>query len=374
VLVVHERQGVRHPLIWDPVAQTATELKLELPGEVYGGWYPDGTALLLTHDHRGRDELYRYGIRDQQLTRLPTDPGTIFDAAVRPDGELWTWWTNAESPPAVRSNGRLVLQAPGDPAPRGVPYQDGTAGDVHFFYAEPRSGIRPHPTIFVIHGGPEAHDSDRFSPRVQAWVDHGFAVVMVNYRGSDGYGRAWRDALVGNPGLTELEDVAKVHDWMTDQGITDQRRTILSGASWGGYLTLLGIGTQPQRWPLAIADVPVGDYVAAYEDEMEPLKAMDRALVGGTPEQVPETYRRVSPITYVEQVQAPLLILAGENDPRCPIRQIDNYLARLRALGKPHEVYRFNAGHGSLRVDEQIKQVEMEIAFAARNLGTPLPL
>jgi dipeptidyl aminopeptidase/acylaminoacyl peptidase len=100
---------------------------------------------------------------------------------------------------------------------------------------------------------------------------------------------------------------------------------------------------------------------------------MDRALVGGTPEEVPETYRRVSPITYVEHVQAPVLILAGENDPRCPIRQIDNYLARLGALGKPHEVYRFNAGHGSLRVDEQIKQVDMEIAFASRYLRTLSP-
>ena len=120
--------------------------------------------------------------------------------------------------------------------------------------------------------------------------------------------------------------------------------------------------------------MPVADYVAAYEDEMEPLQAFDRSLFGGDPKEVPEVYRRTSPMTYVDQVRVPVLILAGANDPRCPIRQIENFLARLRELGKAHEVYRFDAGHGSLRVEETIRQVELELAFAARHLGTPAPL
>ena len=67
------------------------------------------------------------------------------------------------------------------------------------------------------------------------------------------------------------------------------------------------------------------------------------------------------------------MILAGENDPRCPIRQVDNYLARLQDLGKPHAVYRYDAGHGSLVVDETIRQLEAMLAFAASHLGTPPP-
>ena len=65
---------------------------------------------------------------------------------------------------------------------------------------------------------------------------------MVNYRGSTGYGRAWRDALTGNPGLTELADIAAVHERVVAEGIADPDRMVLSGASWGGYLTLLGLG------------------------------------------------------------------------------------------------------------------------------------
>ena len=128
------------------------------------------------------------------------------------------------------------------------------------------------------------------------------------------------------------------------------------------------------RWATGIAGVPVADFVAAFEDEMEPLKNYDRALFGASPDEDPELYRLRSPITYVENVRVPLMILAGENDPRCPIRQIDNYVARLSDLGREPEVLRFDAGHGSLRTDEKIRQTEAQLDFLARRLGTTPPL
>jgi len=165
-----------------------------------------------------------------------------------------------------------------------------------------------------------------------------------------------------------------VHDRVVAEGIADPERMVLSGASWGGYLTLLGLGTQPDRWTLGVAGVPVADYIAAFEDEMDPLKAYDRALFGASPEEDPELYRVRSPITYIDEVRVPVMVLAGENDPRCPIRQIDNYLGRLSELGKPHEVLRYDAGHGSLRTEERIRQMKAEVAFVSRNLGTQAPL
>jgi dipeptidyl aminopeptidase/acylaminoacyl peptidase len=154
-------------------------------------------------------------------------------------------------------------------------------------------------------------------------------------------------------------------------GLADPDRLVLTGGSWGGYLTLLGLGTQPDAWTVGVAAVPVADYVTAYHDEMEALKALDRTLLGGTPEEQPERWRDSSPITYVDQVRAPVHISAGMNDPRCPIRQIENYVARLTARGAEHEVYRYDAGHGSLVVEERIKQVAMEIRFALRHLPAP---
>jgi dipeptidyl aminopeptidase/acylaminoacyl peptidase len=118
-----------------------------------------------------------------------------------------------------------------------------------------------------------------------------------------------------------------------------------------------------------LAGVPVADYLAAYADEMEQLRAFDRALFGGSPEQRPEVYRESSPLTYVDAVAAPVLLLAGENDPRCPIRQIDNYLDALAARGATYEVSRFDAGHGSLVVEETMRHAATEVAFARRACG-----
>ena len=155
--------------------------------------------------------------------------------------------------------------------------------------------------------------------------------------------------------------------------MADPSRLVLGGRSWGGYLTLLGLGRQPEAWSLGIAEVPVADYVAAYEDEMEPLRAMDRALFGGTPAERPEFYAERSPITYADRLRVPVLVLAGRNDARCPIRQIERYLARLDGLGRPYERYGFDAGHSSQVVEELIRQVELELDFAHRHLGTPPP-
>ena len=371
LIVVHERTGTARPMLWDIRSDSEIELALDLPGELTADWYPDARALLVSHDHRGRTELYRYDLADQRLERLPTEAGTITAARVRPDAAVWYLLDRSAAPAAVRAvAGDVVLRPAGAPAPAGVAYRDADVEGIHVFVAEPPAP-GPHPTYFFIHGGPEAHDRDAFSPTVQAWVDHGFAVVMVNYRGSSGYGKRWRDAIVGRPGLTELEDIAAVHDWAMRTGLADPNRCVFGGGSWGGYLTLLALGTQPGRWALGIAIVPIGDYVAAFEDEMEPLKRYDAALFGGTPEEVPESYRRANPITYIEQVRAPVFLLVGQNDPRCPSRSVDIYVERLKALGKPYEEYRYDAGHGSLVIDEAVRQVALEIDFVAKRLGTP---
>ena len=320
---MHERDDLSRPMIWWPRSGATRPFQLDLRGDVDASWYPDGRALLIAHEHAGRSQLFRLEIDSEELVEIPTASGTIAAAAARPDGEIWYQWSDAATSPEIRfvaadgRDGGVLLRPAGDESPAGVRYHDLWVGNVHAFVAEP-AGPRPHPTIFAIHGGPEAHDRDTFSPPVQAWVDHGLAVVQVNYRGSTGYGRAWRDALTGNPGLTELEDILAVWQRVVDEGIADPERIVLHGHSWGGYLTLLGLGLQPHLWALGVAGVPVADYIAAFEDEMDPLKAYDRALFGATPDEDPQVYTDRSPITFADNVSARIMILAGENDPRCP--------------------------------------------------------
>lgn len=374
LLVAHERRGKEELLIWDVAADTETVLDIDLPGEITAGWYADGSALLVVHTYRARNTLHRLDLTDGKLSTVDSAPGTIGSAGVRDDGTVEYSWSSAAEPTQVRavdSDGedRVLLTPPGPIAPTARPvtdvFVDTPNGQVHALLAKPADApAGPLPTVFSIHGGPHASDEDRFSAYRAVWLDAGFAVVEVNYRGSTGYGSAWRDAIEGRPGLTELEDIAAVHDWAVSEGVADPAKVVVKGASWGGYLTLLALGTQPGRWAAGVAVVPVADYVAAYEDEMEPLRDFDRALFGGSPEELPELYRECSPLTYVGDVTAPVLVVAGENDPRCPIRQIENYLAALRERGAEHSVYRFDAGHGSLVVAETMKQTAVAVAYA----------
>lgn len=375
LLVLHERYGRWAPLVWEPVSGEQWEIGLDLPGEVGAGWYPDGSGLLIRHSHQARSELYRYNLHTGQLEPVPTDRGTIRSAGVRPDGSVEYLYSAHSTPPQLRSTtGATVLAPPGPTPPGSVEltdaWVDGPGGPIHALVATPTGQSGPHPTVFLVHGGPEAHDTDAFSPGSAAWVDHGFAVVKVNYRGSTGYGQAWRDALAasGEVGLTELADIVAVREWAVAGGLTDPARTVLAGASWGGYLTLLGLGVHPELWTVGVAGVPVADYLTAYQDEMEDLRSYDRALFGGSPEEVPDKYRRSSPISYLDQVRAPVFISAGENDPRCPIRQIENYVTGLAERGIDHQLYRYAAGHSALVTEERITLFRAELAFALERL------
>nr|WP_254706715.1 prolyl oligopeptidase family serine peptidase [Streptomyces lunaelactis] len=374
LLIGHQRRGRWEPMIWDVASGTETDLAIDLPGDVNAEWYPDGSGLLVAHSFEARGELFRYDLAKRELVRIETPTGSVSGATARPDGAVEYLWSSAAQPPRVRSTaGGAVLDPPGMKAPGSVAVEDawveGPGGRIHALVQKPAGASGPLPTVFEIHGGPTWHDSDAFAAGPAAWIDHGYAVVRVNYRGSTGYGREWTDALKHRVGLIELEDIAAVREWAVTSGLADPAKLVLAGGSWGGDLTLLGLGTQPEAWALGLAAVPVADYVTAYHDEMEALKAMDRTLLGGTPEEVPERFEASSPLTYVDAVRAPVYISAGVNDPRCPIRQVENYVDRLAARGAVHEVYRYDAGHGSLVVEERIKQVRLEIAFATAHLG-----
>ncbi len=375
LLVLHERTGMARAAVWDVLSGAWRELALDVDGEVADAvWYPSGDAVLLAVDHRARTRLYRHDLRTGHSAVVGPADGTVDGATARPDGEVWYSWSSAAEPPSVRTTRTgEVLVAPVGPRPRpSAPVRDvhvpGPAGTIHALLRAPAGADGPHPVLVDVHGGPADHRTDSFSPALAAWVDHGFAVLSVNFRGSTGYGSRWRDAIEGQVGLAELEDVAAVHEHLVTDGTLDPDRSVLAGASWGGYLTLLGLGTQPDRWALGLADVPVADYRAAYEDETAQLQAFDRALFGGSPDEVPEVYEAASPITYVDAVRAPVLLLAGLNDPRCPLRQVQRYADALHERGGTVELYQYGGGHGSHVAEERVRQMRLQLDFVRRHL------
>ncbi|MDQ3107192.1 MAG: prolyl oligopeptidase family serine peptidase [Actinomycetota bacterium] len=378
LLIAHERRGSRHPALWSPVDGSVVDLDVDLGDhELIGAdWYPDAAAVLLWTIGRGRGQLLRHELVTGASEVVPTTPGMITGARVRPDGEVWWSGSDAATPPVVHC-GKEILRPPGEVAPGGVPYEDvlveGPGGAVHGFVARPSTGDGPFPAVFRIHGGPAGVDTDAFTAPVQAWVDHGFAVVMVNYRGSVGYGKAWADAIVGKPGYRELEDIAAVREAVVRAGIADPDRLVLHGGSWGGYLTLLGVGTQPDLWSLGVSGVPLASLRDHYWQQGEVLQAYWRTLFGGTPDTLGSDLDEIDPIASVGRIRVPVFVLVGDNDPRCPLPQVLTYVEELAAAGVDHELYRYDAGHGSMVVEEQIDQLSRCIDFVARHLNTLPP-
>lgn len=375
LLITHERGGLTRPLIWDPVAGTQREIEPDLAGDTTATWFADGRALLLTHQHRARSELYRFDLGSGVVTLLPTRRGSITDAVPRPDGSVDYLWSSATSPPLLLNTADGTDTTVGsDPGPsladRSIA---GPGGDIHVLIARPDELVDadagPQPTVLLLHGGPAAQDMDAFSAVRNAWVSSGYTAVHVNYRGSTGYGAAWRNANIGRPGRIELEDVVAVRDALVADGTADPTRLIVAGRSWGGYLALLGLGLHPDLWSMGIALVPVADTATVYEDMMEEIRAAYRVRFGGSPTDVPDVYTDSSPLSVVEEVVAPVLLTGGVHDTRCPIRQIELYESRLVELGKQHELHIFDHGHTARSPAARIEEMSTVLAFAERHHG-----
>jgi acetyl esterase/lipase len=379
--IVHERGGIPQPALWEPATSAWTDVATDLEGEVaVADWWPDASALLLSQLHDGRHRLYRYDLASGDLSAIEHPQGQVEWAQVRPDGAVWYRHSTGGSAPRILDDaGREVLPLEGDPAPSGRPFEsirfDNRHGQsVQGFLVTPE-GDGPWPVFVRPHGGPTWLDEDRWHPEVQSYVDAGFAVVLVNYRGSTGRGAEWRDALIGDIGGPEPEDLNDALDHLVERGVADPERAVVGGWSWGGYLTLMMLGKHPERrWRCGIAGIPVGDYELGYEDLSPNLQAYDRALLGGRPDEVPELMAERNPIHSADAVQAPVLFLIGENDSRCPYRQAMAYVDRLKARGHEHEVYLFSTGHGSFDVEEEIRQQRAILAFLERHVpGVQVP-
>jgi dipeptidyl aminopeptidase/acylaminoacyl peptidase len=375
--IVHELDGDERPALWDLATGERTNLELDLEGGAVFAldWWPDGTALLLKNTFEGRDRLYRYELASGELLPIESDPGFVWKARVRPDGAVWFLHEQGHRQRLVLDDSGVELVAPPDGlGPAGRPYEswhfENPHGQrVHGFYVTPDDSGGPFPVLMFVHGGPTWLDLDRWQPEVQAYVDAGFAVGMVNYRGSAWYGREWRDTLIGDIGGPELEDVNAGLADLVARGIADPERAVVGGHSWGGYVTLLELGKHPELWLAGVAGVPVGDYEDGYEELSPLLQAYDRALLGGhEPKDLPDLMRDRNAINFADDVRAPVLVLIGRNDSRCPYRQAMRYVDKLAARDHPHEVYVFETGHGSFDVDERVRQVQTILDFLARHV------
>jgi dipeptidyl aminopeptidase/acylaminoacyl peptidase len=343
----------------------------------------DGASALLLGSHRSVECLYMLDLAAGAARRLegvsgrmaPQRAGT--GTFIAPDGRVIVTREDAATPSEViavdpMDGGRIETLIPAADVPSSQPFRSieipttGGATAQGWLVVPPGSG--PFPTVLDVHGGPQAQESDRYNTDAQAWVDRGFAFLTLNYRGSTGFGRAYEQAIWGRPGRCELDDMVAARQLLVREGIADPERIVPNGGSYGGYLTLLALGRRPDLWAAGVALVAIADWRLLYEDG-ESLRDYQRALFEGTPDETPEVHAEASPVTYVGDLRAPLLIIQGRNDARCPARQMEDYVSRARQAGKTVEIDWFDAGHGHGATEMRIAWCRRSIEFVERALG-----
>jgi dipeptidyl aminopeptidase/acylaminoacyl peptidase len=276
---------------------------------------------------------------------------------------------------SLRSSAQVPVDESYFSVPQAIdfPTEDGLTA--HALYYRPRNPAfvapddeRP-PLVVWCHGGPTDNAAPLFSLRTQFWTSRGFAIVDVNYGGSTGYGRAYRERLNGLYGVVDVQDCVNAARYLVEQGEADGERLLIRGGSSGGYTTVCAL-TFTDLFAAGSSYYGIVDLEPTPEGNTIKFELEhDQTLVGPYPEAV-DLFRERSPIHFADRITTPMLVLQGVDDEVVPPVQAERIVAALRERGVPHAYLLFEGeGHGFRRAETAIRSLEAELSFYLQVLG-----
>ena len=327
--------------------------------------------------------------RQTEITPLPRDvvhgPSLSDDGRVLvltaegPTDTKGVWWSKAGSDLApLSSPAQGALHAS-----RGASFSELDRGDVvaperHSLHSSDGTEItgwlyRPSgselaPTVVWLHGGPEAQERPVYSSLFQSMLADGVAVFAPNVRGSSGFGRRFRSADNGARRYGAFEDVAACAAYLVDTGIAEPGRLGLVGRSYGGYLTLAALTRFPDLFRVGVAICGMSDLHTWYATT-EPWIAAAAVTKYGDPVEDSELLTDLSPMNWLDQLRAPLLLVHGSDDTNVPVSESEQVAAALRRRGMPHELLVFEGeGHELLATANRVAFVQATLRWVLEYL------
>ena len=220
----------------------------------------------------------------------------------------------------------------------------------------------PSPAVVMIHGGPNWHYSAEWNPLMAHFASRGYVVLAPNYRGSTGYGRDWQYAARYDLGGVDTRDVAAGAKYLLHERLAIENKIAVTGRSHGGYLTMTCLTKYPELWCAGSAVVPFMNWIKSHEDSREDLRHWNIENMGD-PKEFYERWYNASPYFFLDQVNIPVQLICGANDPRCPASDSIDARDKLVELGKDVELLLYeDEGHAFLKIeniiDSELKRVE----------------
>lgn len=351
--------------------------------DCYGpSWSFDGDRVGYVVNRDGDHSLVVRNLSDGREREIAVGPGVHGGPAFTPDGRAVFSYNSPAHPNdlwacnlAGGEPQRLTDSLPPDVsreqfvAGEAVRYASTDGLEVPALLYRPRPAGGPAPAVVLVHGGPTAQYINTWDPLVQYLVSRGIVVLAPNYRGSTGYGRAFMEANRFDLGGGDLADVVAGAAFLVERGLADERRIAVSGGSYGGYLTMLALTKAPERWAAGSAVVPFVNWFTEYENEREDLQHWDRENMGD-PVADADRYRDRSPIFFIDNVRAPVQLIAGAHDPRCPASEAEQVHAALKQRGVEAELVVYpDEGHGFRKTENRVDALLRRAAFLERCLA-----
>jgi len=370
---------------------TDEEAELAHPQWLFGGAtyaFLDDGAIVCVRCERGEERLFLLEPGGEQLEDLEL-PYTSFgfpSLSTRGTEVAFAAASPAREPAVVRfgvRSGELEeIQSAAEEAvddgyvsiPRPVEFPTSEGETAHGFYYPPTNpdfeapeGELP-PLIVQSHGGPTSHAKPALDREFLFWTSRGIGVVDVNYRGSSGYGRPYRQRLRGGWGVLDTEDCIAAARHLGAVGDADEERLAIRGGSAGGYATLCALVFH-DAFATGASYFGVADTETLAEDTHKFESRYLDSLIGRYPEEK-ELYHARSPIHFVEQLRVPVILFQGLEDEVVPPSQAETMVAALKQNGVPHAYLAFEGeAHGFRRSETEIRCFEAELYFYGRILG-----
>jgi dipeptidyl aminopeptidase/acylaminoacyl peptidase len=220
-----------------------------------------------------------------------------------------------------------------------------------------------NPALILPHGGPTGQMVDYWNTDVAALTSRGYICLAPNPRGSTGYGLDFQKANFQDLGGGDLKDEIAGLDFLKATGFVDPKKIGITGGSYGGFMTLMAIGKAPDIWAAGVEEYGIINWSTMLKSSDPSLNEYLKSLLGN-PEQNRKIYDADSPITYIRNERAPLLVLQGDNDPRVPKEEAQQVVDLLKKEGRIVDVHYYaNEGHGFVKRENQIDSIRRTIAW-----------